>query len=502
MIKYYFFIILGIILYLLSNLHEKFEAVGECNCRDSDDQPIYSREECEFVEEGVQREDMDGLPCVYTELLQYMHDNVMVEQRVCERDNTSLRCMVQFYDSVVTGSCQINTLYLYYLFIGFLLTRDDIEWLNKFNFNLANPVVYLYVNNYLLNRPSMRDRLYSLRLNPNMLNYVNINVNNLKLHNLYQVVMNIKVNTEVYKPYDVSHIALLYIATIEESRSELRREGTFTDIFEDKNVNDRCIWFIDGCNKIFILVNIIPSSYEDIDNPDQHIIDSYTTNNLITFNFVNRDGDFQRSDGNDISFTNFVTTIENDDLNIVVAILKIETLREDESIPEGEIGFIDKACIKNNDGTSNCNNISDDPELPLLTCETLRGISEYSEDRCVISNYAFQYCRPNDCIEPNFQCFIDGDYGTFEDSFYHKKLRMSREAIDSDIAKSNPKCLPITGEHYRPCRNNDDCNDGLLCVPNSGTDRLGNRKLPICRNEGHKFSLNRICAAIGFSKSG
>ena len=90
MIKYCIFIIFGIILYLLSNLHEKFEAVGECNCRDSDDQPIYDRDNCENIgmtevasysqepPRRIPRFNSNGMPCVYKEPLQYMHDNVMV----------------------------------------------------------------------------------------------------------------------------------------------------------------------------------------------------------------------------------------------------------------------------------------------------------------------------------------------------------------------------------------------------------------------------------------
>ena len=71
MIKYCIFIIFGIILYLLLNLHEKFEAVGECNCRDSNNQPIYDRENClnvfDMDEFGnvIPRLDSNGLPCVY-----------------------------------------------------------------------------------------------------------------------------------------------------------------------------------------------------------------------------------------------------------------------------------------------------------------------------------------------------------------------------------------------------------------------------------------------------
>ena len=474
MIKYSIFIIFGIILYLLFNLHEKFEAVGECNCRDSDDQPIYDRENClnvfdmnEFAN-VIPRLDSNGLPCVYTQPLKFMHDNVMVPQRVCERGDTNLRCMVQYYNSI-GGSCQINTLFLYYLFIGFPLRREDIEWLNRFNFNLANPDIILMVHNYLLNRSIMRSTLYDLRLNPNDINFVHITKESLRLHNLYQIGINFVVKpNDRYKPLNLYHTILIYISSVEETNRYKPNS------FPYSGSTRRCIWLIDGCNRYFKLANFTVEGKSE-QNLAPSIIWIYIQNKLESKNYdMPTHTDIFMKDFHSGNF--FISSVE---------ILQIGTLNEGEDIPElGETGFIDKLCNPDNPDNpdlDHCNNFS--TELEPLTCKTLSDV----ESRCVLVDNEYQYCDDTSlyCNNDDFACIVDNDYGDFEQSFYRSQLRMDQVEIDSDIAKSNPKCLP-TGKLNRPCKRYkypllSRCNDGLVCVNSIGQDSLGNPKLPTCR---------------------
>lgn len=469
MIKYSIFIIFGIILYLLLNLHEKFEAVGECNCRDSDDQPIYDRENCENIgmtevasysqepPRRIPRFNSNGMPCIYKDPLQYMHDNVMVQQRVCEIGDTNLRCMVQFYDSKIGGSCQTNTLYLYYLFIGFPLRREDIEWLNRFNFNLADAKVFLMVNNYLLNRSIMRSTLYSLRLNPNNLGFADLNKENLTLHNLYQLLIDFEVkNTNLYKSFTFIHILLLYVSSVNDQKR---------------------IWLIDGCNKSFLP---FPTTIDNADNENLQL--------EIVWQLIN--GEVQTTDDVALTQRDFMNSFRNghsDNFENNVKILQIGTLNEGESIPElGETGFIDKACNPvnpDNPDLDRCNNNFIRSERPLLTCVELNKEDRPPESRCVVQNTKFQFCSETSryCLKDS-ACIVDNDYGGFEYSFYHTQLLMNRAEIDSDIAKSNPKCLP-TGELNRPCDIDRKCNHDLVCVNSEERDSLGNPKLPICIRE-------------------
>lgn len=465
MIKYYIFIIFGIILYLLSNLHEKFEAVSECNCRDSDDQPIYDRENClnvfDMNEFGnvIARLDSDGLQCEFKDPLQYMHDNVVVQQRVCEIGDTNLRCMVQYYDGI-GGSCQTNTLFLYYLFIGFPLEEEDIVWLNRFNFDLSKPYIILMVHNYLLNRSIMRSTLYDLRLNPNDINFVDITKESLRFHNLYQVILKFFVHpyNGKYESLNFNHTILIYISSVEETRKY--------SSYRFPNSSHRCIWLIDGCNRIFT-----PAEFT--------VEEEYEEDFARSIIWIYIEGILKRQDSDMPIYKEiFLSDFRRDYFYGHVKILQIGTLNEGEHIPElGENGFIDKPCKPNdpdNPDFDHCNNFS----IERLTCKTL---SE-DESRCVLVNGKYQYCDISGHCYDNSACIVDNDYGGFEHSFYHSKLGMDQGKIDSDIAKSNPKCLP-TGELNRPCNRDRTCNDGLVCVNSIGQDSLGYPKLPICISE-------------------
>lgn len=504
MIKYYFFIIFGIILYLLSNLHEKFEAVEACNCRDSDDQPIYDRDNCENIgmtevasysqepPRRIPRFNSNGMPCVYTNPLQFMYDSVIVDERVCERDSTNLSCMIQFYDSI-GGSCQINTLYLYYLFIGFPLTSDDIEWLNRFNFFL--PIIYIrtYVNNYLLNRSIMRDTLYSLRLNPNNLRFKELDITDLRVNNLYQIDIIFKINknrNQLFGPpnFTFNHALLLYVATIEEVQN-FSQTNSHSDIDTNLEIlqrhrsdyNERCLIIIDGCHKKF---NLLLFTLDEITNPFREL------NLQILWYYIKDD----LTSTSDIPITKeyFFQEYDTRFFSFKIAVLYLDTLNEDESIPEkGETGFIDKFC--NIDGS--CNNFNFEIDYDQLVCGRIKGKKDKPDEyRCVVQNTEFQFCDPNEpCNNPDFACIVDNDYGGFEHSFYHSELGMTKEVIDSDIAKSNPKCLP-TGRNYRPCDSDRKCIDGLACVNIEERDSLGKPKLPICiREESTQCAANTTC---------
>tara|TARA_B110000902_G_C14235469_1_gene560433 strand:- start:194 stop:1705 length:1512 start_codon:yes stop_codon:yes gene_type:complete len=500
MIKYYF-IIFGIILYLLLNLHEKFEAVGNCNCKHDSGEIIYDRDTCTtspFLGVG-NRLDLSGDPCIYKEPLQYMHDSVMVNPSVCERGDTSLRCMVDYYDSV-GGSCQTNSLFLYYLFIGSPLREQDIEWLNKFNFALSNILVYVHVTHYLLNRPIMRPTLNSLRLNPNKIDLVDLNKESLILHNLYQVSLQFKVlNTNLYESLNFGHMVLIYVSNVEESNSYMG------GIFPNKPYDNKCIWFIDGCNRTF---THLPVTLDDINNDDlklktiwqfiKHEVYTADHDHLIQRNFENR-------------FRNGLS----DDFEVSVRIIQYGILNPDETITDlGDTGFVDKPCNQDD----SCNQITRTPILPFrtLNCQTFRpnvqldidptlNLAEQMahapqiEKRCVIQNSDFQYCSSNipddiavtgiPCNNPNSACIVDNNY---ENSFYQNKLNMSIIDIESDIVKSYPKCLP-TGGNHRPC-NAGVCDNGLRCDYNIENDRFGRPKLPICIPvEPAQCSTNTTC---------